>query len=103
MKNANHRPAPEAAYDHDEAGLAQAKAVIESGMRLLEDGDYPAYNQHCVESKSDARDTGQVFRYLRGPMRGELLDLSYTDSSALYDQPKPTWVAGALIDWRLTG
>ena len=93
--------APEASYDHDARGLAHAKAVIESGMRLLERGDYWAYNQHCVDAKSDARDTGQVFRYLRGPMKGEVLDLSYTDASELYDQPKPTWVAGALIEWKL--
>ncbi len=91
---------PEAAYDHDEAGMAHARETIEAGIRILERGDYWAYNQHCVESKSDARDTGQVYRYLRGPMRGDVLDISYTDSSELYDQPKPTWVAGALIEWR---
>ncbi len=93
--------APEATYDHDAAGLAHAQSVIEAGIKLLEAGDYAAYNQHCIEAKSDARDTGQVYRYLRGPMTGNVLDLSYTDSSDLYDQPKPTWVAGALIEWRL--
>ncbi len=93
--------APADSYDHDEAGLAHAKAVIEDGISILERGDYWAYNQHCVLAKSDARDTGQVYRYLRGPMAGEVLDISYTDSSALYDQPKPTWVAGALIEWQL--
>ena len=91
--------APDEAHDHDEAGLAYARATIEAGMRILERGDYWAYNQHCIVSKSDARDTGQVYRCLRGPMTGELLDISYTDSSELYDQPKPTWVAGALIEW----
>lgn len=93
--------APEDTYDHDEAGLAHAQSVIEAGIKLLEAGDYAAYNQHCIAAKSDARDTGQVYRYLRGPMTGAVLDLSYTDSSELYDQPKPTWVAGALIEWRL--
>ena len=93
--------APADTYDHDAAGLAHAKAVIEAGIKLLEAGDYAAYNQHCVEAKSDARDTGQVYRYLRGPMTGLVLDTSYTDSSELYDQPKPTWVAGALIEWQL--
>ncbi len=92
--------APEETYDHDERGLAHAKSVIEAGIRILEQGDYWAYNQHCVEAKSDARDTGQVYRYLRGAMTGEVLDISYTDSSELYDQPKPTWVAGALIEWK---
>ena len=93
--------APEASYDHDEAGLAHARSVIESGISLLEQGDYWGYNYHCVEAKSDARDTGQVYRYLRGPMTGAVLDISYTDSSELYSQPKPTWVAGALIEWTL--
>jgi len=93
--------APEDTYNHDEAGLAHAKSVIESGIGLLEKGDYWGYNQHCVEAKSDARDTGQVYRYLRGPMTGAVLDISFTDSSELYDQPKPTWVAGALIEWKL--
>ena len=95
--------APADAYDHDEQGLAYAQSVIEDGIRILEKGDYWAYNQHCVQAKSDARDTGQVYRFLRGPMIGEALDLSYTDSSELYDQPKPTWVAGALIEWKLKG
>ena len=95
--------APEDAYQPDATGLAHARSVIESGIRILERGDYWAYNRHCIESKSDARDTGQVFRYLRGPMRGEVLDISYTDSSELYGQPAPTWVAGALIEWKLAG
>ncbi len=94
--------APAHSYDHDAAGLAHAKATIEAGIRILERGDYKAYERHCVEAKSDARDTGQVYHYLRGPMSGAVLDLSYTDSSELYDQPKPTWVAGALIEWQLT-
>lgn len=93
--------APEDAYYPNEQGLTHARSVIESGIRILEKGDYWAYNQHCVEAKSDARDTGQVYRYLRGAMTGEVLDLNYTDSSELYDQPKPTWVAGALIEWKL--
>ncbi len=70
---------------------------------LLEQGDYWGYNQHCVSAKSDARDAGQVFRYLRGPMYGRILDLVSTDSAELYNSPPPTWVAGALIDWQPAG
>lgn len=92
--------APADTYNHDAAGLAHAQSVIEDGIRLLEKGDYRGYEQHCVLAKSDARDTGQVYRYLRGALRGRVLDISYTDSSALYQQPKPTWVAGALIEWQ---
>ena len=92
--------APEDTCDSDAEGLAHAKAVVESGIRILEAGDYWGYNQHCIESKSDARDTGQVYRYLRGSMTGAVLDISFTDCSDLYSAPKPTWVAGALTEWK---
>jgi hypothetical protein len=92
---------PQDAYPPNEEGLALARRRLEEGIRLLEKGDYWGYNQHSVSAKSDARDAGQVFRYLRGPMNGSILDLTYTDSSDLYNQPKPTWVAGALFNWEL--
>lgn len=88
-------------YAPDEEGLAVARKTLEEGIALLERGDYWGYNQHCVRAKSDARDAGQVFRYLRGPMQGRILDLTYTDSSELYRQPRPTWVAAALFEWQL--
>lgn len=83
----------------DEQGLALARRRIQEGIDILAAGDYWGYNQHCVSAKSDARDAGQVFRYLRGPMQGEILDLTYTDATQLYSSPPPTWVAGALIRW----
>jgi len=91
---------PETAFAPDAAGMARAKAVLEEGIRILEKGDYWGYNQHCVEARSDARDAGQVFRYLRGPMTGRVLDITYTDSSEIYNQPAPTWVAAALMEWQ---
>jgi len=84
----------------EEGGLELAREGIEEGIDILAAGDFWGYNQHCVEAMSDARDAGQVFRYLRGPMKGEILDLTYTDSSAMYNAPRPTWVAGALIEWK---
>jgi hypothetical protein len=92
-------PPGRALHPH-EGGLDLARRTLEEGITILERGDYPGYDQHCVRAKSDARDAGQVFRYLRGPMRGRVLDLTYTDTSELYRQPKPTWVAGALIEWQ---
>ncbi len=86
----------------DTDGLAYAQACIEEGIELLAVGDYWGYNQHCVRVKSDARDAGQVLRFLRGPMNGAVLDLTYTDATALYAAPPPTWVAGALIEWSPT-
>ena len=94
--------APENSLDPQQGGLELARQTIEQGIRLLEQGDYWGYNQHCVEAKSDGRDAGQVFRYLRGPMKGEILDLTYTDATDLYSSPAPTWVAAALFQWQLT-
>lgn len=94
---------PEAAFEPDAAGLGRAQAVIEGGIRVLEAGDYWGYNRHCVSAKSDARDAGQVFRYLRGPMTGRVVDITYTDSAELYKQPRPTWVAAALMEWKRPG
>lgn len=93
---------PEKALYPEQGGLELARQRIEEGIALLEKGDYWGYNQHCVEAKSDARDAGQVFRYLRGPMRGEIIDLTYSDATMLYKQPPPTWVACALIAWTPT-
>jgi hypothetical protein len=94
---------PEQALHPHAGGLDLARRTIEEGMQILAGGDYWGYNQHCVRAKSDARDAGQVFRYLRGPMHGEILDLTYSDAADLYHQPPPTWVAAALMEWRLDG
>jgi hypothetical protein len=91
---------PEESFHPDAAGLAKARAVIEAGIAILEKGDYWGYNQHCVQAKSDARDAGQVFRYLRGPIKGRILDMTYTDSTEIYKQPPPTWVAAPLVEWK---
>lgn len=92
---------PEKSFAPHEGGLDLAKKTIEEGMDILSRGDYWGYNQHCVTAKSDARDAGQVFRLLRGPMHGSIRDLTYSDASELYKNPKPTWVAAALMDWQL--
>ena len=91
----------ENAFYPDFEGLLKAKAAIEEGIDLLEKGDYWGYNQHCVTAKSDARDAGQLFRHLRGPMTGRVRDITFTDAGELYGSPPPTWVAGALIEWQL--
>lgn len=91
---------PEEALAPESGGLELARRRIEEGIAILERGDYWGYNQHCVTAKSDARDAGQVFRYLRGAMTGDILDLTYSDASELYQAPRPTWVAAALMEWR---
>ncbi len=91
---------PEEALEPESGGLDLARRKIEEGIALLAAGDYWGYNKHCVEAKSDARDAGQVLRYLRGPMTGQILDLAVTDATDLYQSPPPTWVAGALIEWQ---
>ena len=92
---------PEKALFPEQGGLELARQKIEEGIEILGRGDYWGYNQHCVEAKSDARDAGQVIRFLRGPMQGKILDLTYSDAAKLYDAPPPTWVAGALVAWEL--
>jgi hypothetical protein len=91
-------PASQALYPQ-EGGLDLARRTIEAGIEILGRGDYWGYNQHCVQAKSDARDAGQVFRYLRGEMHGRILDLTYSDAADLYHAPAPTWVAAALVEW----
>lgn len=93
---------PEKALFPEQGGLTLARKSINEGIALLEQGDYWGYNQHCVQAKSDARDAGQVFRYIRGSMHGRIIDLTYSDATELYNQPAPTWVATAVIDWQLT-
>lgn len=93
--------APEQSLYLHAGGLELARRTIEEGIEILSRGDYWGYNQHCVRAKSDARDAGQVFRYLRGPMQGRILDLTFSDAAELYRQPPPTWVAAALIEWQL--
>ena len=75
--------------------------MLQEGIDILGQGDYLGYQQHCVRAKSDARDAGQVIRYLRGPMQGRIVDLTYTDASELYQQPPPTWVAAGLVEWQV--
>lgn len=85
---------PHEALEPEPDGLAAARVSMEQGIGLIEQGDYWGYNQHCVSAKSDDRDVAQLFRFLRGPLRGTLLDIAYTDSTELYNQPSPTWAAG---------
>ena len=91
--------APEDSYRPNEGGFERATASIEAGCALLEAQDYWGYNQHCVTAKSDHRDAGQVLAYLRGPMRGEILDMVSSEFGDVYEAPDPTWVAGTLVSY----
>lgn len=93
---------PDQALFPEKGGLALARERIEEGMKILGMGDYWGYNQHCVSARSDGRDVGQVFRYLLGPLTGRLLDLTYTDTTEMYQAPAPTWVAAALLEYCVT-
>lgn len=90
--------APDRALYPDAGGLDLARKRVEEGLALLGKGDYWGYNQHCVDAKSDARDAGQITRYLLGPLEGRIHDLVACDTTEMYDQPAPTWVAAALIE-----
>jgi hypothetical protein len=89
---------PERALEPEKGGLDLARQRISEGLELLRIGDFWGYNQHCVSAKSDARDAGQVVRYLLGALQGRILDLTYSDTTDMYNTPPPTWVAAALIE-----
>jgi len=91
---------PEQALYPEQGGLELARQRINEGLEILGRGDYWGYNQHCVSAKSDGRDVGQVVRYLLGPLEGRILDLTYTDTTDMYNAPPPTWVAAALIEMK---
>lgn len=93
-----YKDPPDRALYPEKGGLELARKRINEGLELLRKGDYWGYNQHCVSAKSDARDAGQVVRYLLGPLEGRILDLTYSDTTEMYKAPPPTWVAGALIE-----
>lgn len=95
--------APEESLPAETGGLNAAGTSIETGISLIERGDYWAYNQHCVTARSDDRDTAQLYRYLRGPLRGKLVEIGWSDSTQLYDQPPPTWAAGGFIEFQKAG
>jgi hypothetical protein len=92
--------APEEALYPEQGGLELARRRIKEGLELLRRGDYWGYNQHCVSAKSDGRDVGQVVRYLLGPLEGKILDLTYSDTTEMYNSAPPTWVAAALIEMK---
>lgn len=92
-----HGEPPDTALWPEKGGLDLARRRIDEGLKLFAKGDYWGYNQHCVQAKSDGRDVGQVLRYLLGPSQGTILDLVAEDTTTDYQQPTPTWVAGALI------
>jgi hypothetical protein len=91
---------PERSLPPHEGGLELARTAIEEGIALLGAGDYPAYDAHCLRAKSDARDAGVTFHYLRGDLRGSIVDMAYSEAAALYEAPDPTWVAAPLVEWR---
>lgn len=88
---------PEEVLEAEPQGLEAAKSSMEKGMSLIERGDYWGYDQHCVEAKSDDRDVAQLYRLLRGPLRGELIEIGWSDATELYGQPSPTWAGGGFI------
>lgn len=81
-------------------GLDAARKSMEAGIALIEAGDYAGYDRHCVVAKSDDRDAAELYRFLRGPLEGALLDIGASDATDLYDAPAPSWAAGGFIEFR---
>jgi hypothetical protein len=93
----------EDALDMEPEGLIAAQRSMEAGIALIDAGDYWGYDQHCVAAKSDDRDAAQLYRFLRGPLEGTLLDIGASDATELYDQPAPSWAAGGFIEFKNAG
>jgi hypothetical protein len=94
---------PDMSRTPEAGGLDLARSAIDRGLEILRGGDYSAYNRHSVETKSDARDVGQVLRHLIGPFEGRVLDLVAEDMTGPYEKPPPSWVAGALVRFSTSG
>jgi hypothetical protein len=94
---------PEVSRLPEEGGLDLARSAIHRGLEILREGNYAAYNRHSVETKSDARDVGQVLRHLIGPFEGRVLEVLAEDMTGPYGKPAPSWVAGALIAFSTAG
>jgi hypothetical protein len=78
-------------------GLIMARDDMKTGIALIEVGDHAGYDAHCVEVKSDDRDAAQLYSFLRGPLRGNLVDIGASDATELYDAPSPSWAAGGFV------
>ncbi|HLJ53655.1 MAG TPA: hypothetical protein VKT77_01380 [Chthonomonadaceae bacterium] len=91
---------PEAARAPDQGGVELARREIAAGLGILRTGDYASFERHAARTRSDGRDVGQLLRLLLGPLDAEILDLLADDMAPVYQQPDPTWVAGALIALR---
>lgn len=94
---------PERALPPDTEGRALARSRIQVGLDRLGPGDLAGYVRHCIEDLGDGRDAGPLTRHLVGPCRGEILDLTVEDTTALYEAPPPSWVACALMALRPLG
>jgi hypothetical protein len=92
---------PEDSYAPEAGGFELATASILKGCQLLQQQDYWGYNQHCVADNSDHRDAGQLLAHIRGPMKGQILDLVASEFGDVYDAPAPSWVAAALVTYTL--
>ena len=93
---------PHESYAPEDGGFELATESILTGCSLLEAQDYWGYNEHCVRDKSDHRDAGQALAYVKGPMRGEILDLRASEFGDVYEAPAPSWVAAALVTYTPT-
>jgi hypothetical protein len=91
------------ALDMEPEGLIAARRSMEAGISLVDAGDYWGYDQHCVAAKSDDRDAAQLYRLLRGPLEGNLIDIGISDATELYNQPAPSWAAGGFIEFTKAG
>lgn len=94
-----YKLAPEKAKPISLASYDLARETIEGGLHLLAGDDLLAFRKYCWEHHSDARDVGQMLRFLLGPLKGYIRDLKLIDVEYLYENnTNPSWVAAALVE-----
>jgi hypothetical protein len=90
----------------DPQTLEFARWTIERGFQSLASRDFGGFLRHAAEVRSDFRDTGPLMAWLvdpKRPLEVEIIDLVLVDYSKALDAPAPTWVAGALARFEVSG
>lgn len=78
-----------------------AEDQIIKGLALLQEQNYGAYFDHCMDTLSDSHTVGTVLSHLLGRVHGKILDLKLIDVADLFEgNPTPSWVAASLVEFR---
>lgn len=93
------------AYDSAVPHLAGEELVqyvhegIDKGFQFLREGDFSKFLNNNFYYKSDGKDVCSIFHHLLHPFTAKTHSLRIIDTSSIFEgDPKPSWVAVALIE-----